>query len=296
MSTLFGYRPLNTFMHRLDPRLKLMWFLVFSLTAVSWNDPIYHSALLVLILVFARIARTPILRMAKILLFLIPAFLALYAINACCFEISARASIPSGYKLYYLGYVIPRIGSFGPYWHLSLEALVFATSSMLRIIIVVFMGRLLLSFTAPSDLSNAMTKLHAPLEMSTAVSVAFGFLPVTMQQVTSIFEAQKSRGWQVSSRNPVKAVRGFVPTVIPIIRRSISRSEFLAAAIASRGYGYNPGKRTYLKEVKFRRTDWIVLVIFVAWFIFGQTISLGLQYTNYFVTVRFLRNLLGIPP
>ena len=293
-SEIIGYKPYDTILHRLDPRVKLLWFLAFSLPAVSWNDPLWLTGLLITVIGLGLIAKSSFRGMVKVMVILIPAMITLLFFNVFWFEGTVTASLPK-WPLFYLGWAIPKIGGYGPYGHVSLEALIFAWGAMLRIIIVVLSGRLLLSFTSPSEVTSAMSKLLAPMEMSTAVSVAFGFLPVTASQVTSVFEAQKSRGWKISTRNPVKALKAFVPTVLPIISRSISRSEFLAAAIASRGYAYNPRKRTTLREVKFRRADWAALGVFIALLAASQLIAFVLGWADYRFTVRLIRGLLGIP-
>jgi len=168
-----------------------------------------------------------------------------------------------------------------------------------RIIIIVLSGRFLLSVTSPADLTSAMVKLRVPNEITTAINVAFGFLPVSLQQLTGVVEAQRARGWAVKTRNPISALRKMVPTVVPVIIRSLTRAEFLAAAIASRGYGFNPKQRTYLREIKFRGTDWRVFAVLLTFLVLGQVIgaaSWGLGWADYRFTTLLLRHLLGVGP
>ncbi|MEM4417284.1 MAG: energy-coupling factor transporter transmembrane component T, partial [Nitrososphaerota archaeon] len=192
-------------------------------------------------------------------------------------------------------YVIPKMGNFGPYGYVSLESLIFASGAMMRFFIITLAGRVLLSTTSPSEIPATLTKLRAPVEMAVAVSVAFGMVPAMIQQVTSIFEAQRSRGWSVSSRNPLTALRRFVPTVLPIITRSISRSEFIAAAMASRGYGYNPSKRTSLRELRLTRVDWIFIAVLITFLVLNQLSAFVFKMGDYRATVAMIRIALGIP-
>lgn len=291
---IIGYRPLNTVMHRRDPRVKILWFLALSLPAVAWNDPLWLLGVLAAVLVFNGIAKMPFKGALKILGLLTPAMLVILVFNIFFFEQTVTASRPP-WPLYYIGYVIPKIGNFGPYGYVSLEALVFAAGAMMRFFIITLAGRVLLSTTSPSEIPATLTKLKAPVEMAVAVSVAFGMVPAMIQQVTSIFEAQRSRGWSVESRNPVKAIRRFIPTALPIITRAISRSEFIAAAMASRGYGYNPSKRTSLKEIKLNRTDWIFIIILVAFLILNQLSAFVFRMGDYRMTAAMIRIALGIP-
>ncbi|GBC69007.1 Energy-coupling factor transporter transmembrane protein EcfT [archaeon HR01] len=291
---IIGYRPLNTFMHRRDPRVKILWFLALSLPAVAWNDPLWLLGVLAVVLVFNGVAKMPFRGALKILILLTPAMFVILLFNIFFFEQTVTASRPP-WPLFYLGYVIPKIESFGPYGYVSLESLIFASGAMMRFFIITLAGRVLLSTTSPSEIPATLTKLRAPVEMAVAVSVAFGMVPAMIQQVTSIFEAQRSRGWSVSSRNPLKALKRFVPTVLPIISRSISRSEFIAAAMASRGYGYNPSKRTSLKELKLTRTDWILIVLLVTFLVLNQLSAFVFKMGDYRATAAMVRAALGIP-
>ncbi len=297
-SAIFGYRPLNTFFHRLDPRVKFAIFFSLTLPAVSWNDPIYLTLLLVAILAVGVLAKSSLRTTGRFLLFLIPALLFLLAYNLFFYEGSIVAARPS-WPLYSLFYLLPFRFWVCPCGNVSLESLVYAWGAMDRIIIIVLSGRFLLSVTSPADLTSVMVKLRIPNEITTAINVAFGFLPVSLQQLTGVVEAQKARGWEVKTRNPIKALRKMVPTVVPVIIRSLTRAEFLAAAISSRGYGFDPKKRTYLREIKFRRTDWYVFSFLVGFIVVGQLIgaaSWGLSWADYRFTTLIFRHFLGLGP
>lgn len=269
-----------------------------TLPAVSWNDPIYLTLLLILIITISTLAKNPLRATAKIILFLVPALLFLLFYNLFFYEGSTVASRPN-WDLYYLGYVIPFKFWVCPCGHVSLESLVFAWGAMDRIMIIALSGRFLLSVTSPADLTSTMVKLHVPNEITTAINVAFGFLPVSIQQLTGVMEAQRARGWELNTKNPIKALRRLVPATVPIIVRSLTRAEFLAAAISSRGYGFDPKRRTYLKEIKFRRIDWIVFTLLLAFIILGQIIGAaawGLGWADYRFTSLLLRHMIGLGP
>ncbi len=269
-----------------------------TLPAVSWNDPTYLTILLAAIIAITALAKNSLRMTGKFLVYLIPALLFLLFYNLLFYEGSIVAARPS-WQLDSLFYLIPFRFWVCPCGHVSLESLVYAWGAMDRIIIIVLSGRLLLSITSPADLTSAMVKMRIPNEITTAINVAFGFLPVSLQQLTGVVEAQKARGWEVKTRNPVKAVRKLVPTAVPVIIRSLTRAEFLAAAISSRGYGFDPKRRTYLREIRFRSTDWYVFGFLVGFIVFGQLIgaaSWGLGWADYRFTTLILRHFLGLGP
>src|SRR5207249_8258107 len=152
-----------------------------------------------------------------------------------------------------------------------------------------------ISLSFPTRRSSDL-KFRVPVEITTAISVAFGFLPVTARQATTIFEAQKARGWRIKTRNPVKALRLYIPAIIPTIVRSFTRAEFLAAAISSRGFGYNPGKRTSLRVIRMTRKDYLVVAFFIAFLAASQvTGSFGLNIAGYKFTACLVRSYLHAP-
>lgn len=293
-----GYRPLDTFFHRLDPRVKFALFFALTLPAVSWNDPLYLTILLVAIVGLTTLAKTPLATTAKFILVLVPALLFLLFYNLLFYETSAVAARP-GWSLYFLFYLVPFRFWVCPCGPVSLESLVYAWGAMERIIIIALSGRFLLSVMSPADLTSAMVKMRVPNEITTAINVAFGFLPVSIQQLTGVLEAQRARGWEVKTRNPIKALKKLIPTVVPVIIRSLTRAEFLAAAISSRGYGFDPKRRTYLREIRFRRTDWTVFGLLLAFIVVGQMVGAaawGLGWADYRFTTLILRHMLGLGP
>ncbi len=251
-SSLFRYVPGNTILHRLDPRVKMLWFFSVIIPAAAWSDPIFLAGLVLLIMICGKIAKDSLSAMLRAIVVPIPAYLMVLLFNVFAFDFSVKTMVP--WNLQYLGWLIPEIGSFGPFGHVSVESLVFTLGICLRVAVFILASRLFLIFTSPSDIVTAFGKFRVPMEITTAISVAFGYLPELARQVTTIMEAQRSRGWRSGSKNPVTAVRGFVPIVIPIVLRSMVTAEFLATAITSRGFGATT-KPISLRETKFSGID-----------------------------------------
>jgi energy-coupling factor transport system permease protein len=229
--------------------------------AIAWSDPIFISGVLVLVVICGKIANDKISSMLKAIVIPIPAYLMVLLFNLFLFDFTVKSMVL--WDLEYLGWIIPAIGSFGPFGHVSVEALVFTLAICIRVAVFILASRLFLIFTSPSDIVTAFNKLRVPLEITTSISVAFGYLPELARQVTTIMEAQRSRGWKTGSKNPVTAVRGFVPIVVPLVLRSMVTAEFLATAITSRGFGAT-SKPIPLRETRLSPTDASVAILLVA--------------------------------
>ncbi|MFX1466429.1 MAG: energy-coupling factor transporter transmembrane component T family protein [Promethearchaeota archaeon] len=295
MAEYGGYRKADTILHRLDPRVKLLWFIGFTLPAISWNDPVFLSILLIVILIMGSIATLSLRTMGGFLKPLIPMLVMIVIFNQIFYEWQIIPEWP----VTRIGYLIPQftilsIWTIGPWIPVSIESIVYTSSNVIRFIIIVLAARIMMTFTSPTDIAVAISKLHAPPEFATAISISFGYIPVLHQQVNAIFEAQKCRGWKISGRNPFSKLRSFIPTLLPIIIRSFARSEYLAAAIVSRGFGYST-KRTYCNEPKIERRDFFAIMILLFIIIFSQLIGVwALGFVHYRLTTFAVKGILAL--
>src|SRR5260370_17197788 len=53
------YQDRGTIIHRLDPRVKLLWWLSINVTLATWNDPILLFLLLVSVFIYGPVAGIP---------------------------------------------------------------------------------------------------------------------------------------------------------------------------------------------------------------------------------------------
>jgi len=291
ISTFFGYKPLDTFMHRFDGRVKFLLYLAFVISAVAWSDPIYLLCLLAVVLICGKLAKDYFSSMIKTILIPFPGYIMILLFNIFAFDYTVKQTL--SWTPLYIGWAIPKIGSFGPYGHVSIEGLTFTLGVCLRLGIFILASRLFLRVASPSDIVAALEKLKIPLSITMAISVAFGYLPELARQVSSILEAQKVRGWNIKTKNPFKVAKAFAPIVVPIVTRSMTRAEFIAAAMVSRGFGAS-SKRLSLKEIKFTKKDYIATAILLTFL--GVSILIGiwvLNIANFRFTSFLIRSLLS---
>lgn len=289
ISSLFRYKPQNTVLHNLDPRVKLLWFFSVIFPATAWSDPIYLGGLVLLVFFYGWLAKDDLKDMLKAIVVPFPAYIMILLFNLFAFDFTTKSMVP--WDLLYLGWLMPKIGSFGPFAHVSVESLVFTLGICTRVAIFILASRLFITFSSPSDITTGLNKFKVPMEITTAISVAFGYLPELARQVTSIMEAQRSRGWRTGYKNPIKAVKNFIPVVMPIVSRSMVRSEMLATAMASRGLGATRTPIT-IREIRFARKDAMVTVVLLGFL--GMGILLGTwcyNIANFRFATFILRNL-----
>jgi energy-coupling factor transport system permease protein len=253
----FGYRPGTSIFHRLDPRTKILFYGTFLLIAVAWTDPLFLLLILSILIVLYRIAGENLKNILILLLVPFPGYILIFLYNIFLFDVTAGKAIP--WNLHYIGWAIPKIGNFGPYGHVSIEGLIFATQVAFRLAIFILTSRFLILTTAPQEIIIALRKLGLPYVVGFSLSLGLAYVPELARQVGVVIEAQRIRGWKIGSRaNPITVIKSFAPVVIPIIFRSLIRAEYLAAAMTSRGYGLSKNP-IMLREISFSKLDYIVM-------------------------------------
>lgn len=137
----------------------------------------------------------------------------------------------------------------------------------MRIIALVLGTSLLTLTTSPIALTDALTRIMAPLrhlrvpvdDIAMMFSIALRFIPTTAEEAEKIVVAQTARGAVFDQGGPVKRARAWVPVLVPLFVNLFRRADDLALAMESRCY--TGSRRTRLHAPRMRPTDWIVLVV-----------------------------------
>jgi energy-coupling factor transport system permease protein len=251
--TVGQYLPLDSLIHRLDPRAKIIAYIILlaSLTATAkLGGLLIGLAVVILCLLLARIPLGYSLRgLIPPLPFLL--FLAVLQVFI------TRHSLPSP--------ILFRV------WQLEIHAadLMAAVMLLLRFCALI-LGISLSSFTlSTNELTRGLARLLQPLEkikiptrdLVMIIQVMLHFLPILAQVTEHIAKAQASRGadWDMKGFNPIRRARQVLPILLPLFLTSLQRAETMALAMDARGYGSSTA-RTSLTELHFHLTDWIAVM------------------------------------
>ena len=243
--TMGQYYPVDSAVHRLDPRMKLILTILF-IVAVFMAHSFAGYLLLLGFLYFAcRVSKVPFrfmlkglrpLRMIIILTFLLNLF------------------FTPGEDLWVSVWVIRiyREGFFQAlFYSLRLAFLVAGTS-------------LLTLTTSPIALSDGIEKLLSPLrkihfpahELAMMMTIALRFIPTLLEETDKIMKAQMARGADFESGNLLARAKAMVPLLVPLFVSAFRRAGDLAMAMESRCYHGGEG-RTRLRVLKITKNDWI---------------------------------------
>jgi energy-coupling factor transport system permease protein len=216
------FRHIDTVIHRLDPRLKLLIsIMLFSIALISSN-PYQLALVFVAILVPTALARS-LRRMGKVVSVSLTFAVFIFIVNVV------------------VGYSLIR-----------------SVTLTLRFMAIVSATSLFFVTTSPDELEYVMRWFRLPRDFVFAFVTAVRFVPVLMLDLTQIIDAQKSRGLEMDRGGPVKRLRNLIPVLIPLIVNALVRSGELAEAMESRGYGAVK-KPTSLYALRLAGRDFIAL-------------------------------------
>ena len=234
------YLPINSFVHHLDPRAKLMFVFLFIILIFFCHSPLTYLWMFALILFLIK-GLTPIF------FFLI-------------FTLMMHIFLTKG------GYVLVE-------WHgitIETNGILEWLYISLRLIGIVMIATIMTLSTSPIDLTDAFERLLAPLKMfklpvhqlSMIMSIALRFIPTLMDELDKIILAQKSRGSEISSGNIATRIKSFIPLLVPLFISAFQRAEELAVAMEVRGYDANV-KRTSYRQLKWQLRDTLSLIMII---------------------------------
>ena len=249
----FGqYYPVSSFVHKMDPRLKLL-FLIAFIVAIFLAGNFYGLAacafVLILIIGFSRVPVRKVLRSIRAVLFLV---LFTASINVLFY---ASDDVYWGGNAHYVDYGII---------HITQGGIVFSLFLISRLVLLVMGSSMLTYTTTPVELTDGIESLLTPLkwirfpvhELALIMSIALRFIPILMDETERIKNAQKARGADFDSGGLIKKVRAIVPILIPLILSAFRRADELGDAMDARCYSGGK-KRTKYKKLRFTWRDLI---------------------------------------
>lgn len=137
--------------------------------------------------------------------------------------------------------------------------------------------------------TQQITSRGLPPEMGLALTLGFSTVGLLTKQTQKITDAQKARGYDVKPKNLVRRVQVLTALLIPIFLATLERSQDISIAILSRGFDYNVGNRTFRREFKFEKNDYIFMAGILVIILAGMLLN---HYNLGNLTEQFIFNLM----
>jgi energy-coupling factor transport system permease protein len=147
--------------------------------------------------------------------------------------------------------------------------------SALRVNAMAFVAAGMLFTTEPTLLVRGLVKLGLPYEWGLTASLAIRYLPTTYGLYQSIHESHQARGWDPGRGSYLRRIRSHLPMLVAVMIAALRMSDNLGMALAARGFGA-PYRRTTLRDIRLRPVDWAVM----AGALFLLTASLILRFAQ----------------
>lgn len=249
--TLGRYLPGSSFLHRANPRFKLI-ILLFLLVGLFLVRTLAGLGLLLLLFLALSVAvRVPwryLLGGLRPLLYII------------LFTVIVYFFFTKG------GLVLLRLGP------LTVEqaGVRAGTFMIMRLLGLVVVTMLLTLTTTPLDLARGMEYYLTPLarigfpagEVAMIMTIALRFIPTISEESQRLLRAQMARGVDFEGGFFSRA-RRFAPLMVPLFVSAFRRADDLALAMEARGYRTG-AVRTRMREESVTAADWAALLLALA--------------------------------
>lgn len=249
--TLGQYYPGESWIHRLDPRVKIMATILFVIALFVVKDFIGFGIAVVglaAVIIISKVPLSFILRGLKPI-FLIIAFT--FILNL--FMIRGEVLVS--------------------FWVLSItkEGVRTAVFMAVRLILLIIGSSLLTLTTKPISLTDGIESLLSPFkrfglpahELAMMMTIALRFIPTLLEETDKIMKAQQARGADFESGNIIRRAKALIPILVPLFISAFRIAQDLAMAMEARCYGGN-GKRTRMNGMKFQKRDVAASILLAA--------------------------------
>ncbi|MCD7947594.1 MAG: energy-coupling factor transporter transmembrane protein EcfT [Oscillospiraceae bacterium] len=262
--TLGQYFPGDTFIHRLDPRIKIIFVILFIIALFLCQNVLTYAilaAILVAEILISKVGFKAVLRGMRPILLVV--------------------AITAVLNLFYTkGEGEPLL----TLWKLEIyaEGVRSACYILVRIAMLIACTFLLTYTTSPMLLTDGIESLLSPLkklkapvhELAMMMAIALRFIPTLIEETDKIMSAQKARGAEFDTGSLLQKAKALIPLLIPLFVSSFRRANELAIAMECRCYHGGEG-RTKMRQFRLRAADISVLL-------FGLVMVVGIGTLGHF--------------
>lgn len=235
------YLDLNTIIHRLDPRTKIFILMTAFVIVLYFHNPLWVAPVSLLIVLEGLISRSlgNLRRIRHVMIVLTVSSLIMWT-----------AFVGGETKLF---------------WIFELEALAYSVSRVLVMLSLVTAGMIFMSTTRNEEFIIGMIRLGLPYRVGFAISTSLRLVPTIVASVSTIAQAQRSRGLDLDSGNIIERIRKYIPLLVPVFVSTIRSTNVFGMALESRGFGARPDRTFYL-QFQYQKADYLCIVLLLILF------------------------------
>ncbi|AZB41285.1 energy-coupling factor transporter transmembrane protein EcfT [Bacillus sp. FJAT-42376] len=243
------YVPGHSFVHKLDPRAKLLLVFFFVFIVFLANNTITYTVLGLFTIFIVSLTKLPPR-------FLVSGLKPILWIILFTFILHILVT-KQGPVLFQFSFI-----------SVHEEGLRQGIFISLRFLYLILITTLLTLTTTPIEVTDGMENLLHPFkklglpvhELALMMSIALRFIPTLTDETDKIMKAQMARGVDFSSGPLTKRVQSIVPLLVPLFISAFKRAEELATAMEARGYQGGEGRTKY-RQLKWDSRDSAMMIM-----------------------------------
>lgn len=249
--TLGQYFPGNSWVHRLDPRIKIISTIAYIIAlfiADGFTGMGISAGALGIAIAVSRVPLSFILRGLKPIFFII---IFTFIINVFMIK----------------GEVLVTL-----FWGLTItkQGLLTAFFMAGRLILLLIGSSLLTLTTKPISLTDGIESLLRPLrrigvpahELAMMMGIALRFIPTLLEETDKIMKAQQARGADFESGSIFRRAKNLIPILVPLFISAFRIAQELAMAMEARCYR-GGDERTKMNGMKLKKNDFIAILLVI---------------------------------
>jgi energy-coupling factor transport system permease protein len=283
MLVTWKYRPRNTFIQRLDPRTRLIFFfcVIFGLTLPDIWDYRVILSLFAVTLTLYLLARIEWKDVRRVWIFIFILVFGIVGLNALLSGRGGPASVTN--------ITTPIVFTFLGI-NLTVGKIWFALTQITRMLTMTLLAIPIPYTIAPNIYGTAFRKMGASDKVSFTMDLAFRFMPTFARDFTITMDSQRARGYEMEKlKGGVAArLRRLAPLIIPVVMQSTVTGEEVIDAMDLRAFGTNP--RTWIKadDLRYKPVDYFMLGFGLVILVGGFVLRFGLGIGEYFIPDFFM--------
>ena len=248
--TLGQYFPGKSWIHKLDPRIKIIATLLFIIELFIVDNFIGFLIAGIVLGILIAVSKVPVSYIMRGLKPILLILIFTFALNM--FMVDGR--ILWQWK----------------FLKITAEGLEVAVFMAIRLVLLLMGSSMLTLCTRPLALTDGIERLLSPFkkiglpahDIAMMMTIALRFIPTLLEEADKIMKAQQVRGADFESGGLMKRAKSLIPILVPLFVGAFRIAQDLAMAMEARCYrgGEN---RTRMNEMKFRKRDYAAIVMMV---------------------------------
>lgn len=237
--------PGNSWLHTLDPRVKLLFAVLVTLVLLSIGHLLAFVGILAVCHVMLLSARVPVARLAWAWRLMLPITLMIPLLWPLFAPVEGPPLVQVG----------PVVVTSPAVWQ--------GVAAALRVDALAFACFVWLFTTDQTSMVLGFVRLGIPYEWGLALAIALRYVPTLHLMLERVLDAQRARGLVTSGGNPVRVARAYIPALVPMLIQALRTAEHLSRALEARAFGAPGHIRTSRRALRFTPRDAAALALIV---------------------------------